>query len=109
MMLAHVVGAESGAIVEFDQLQPVFVLFAERIWPVVVLIEYPELHCTTHPKRFPAPAVRDLRPAGASASELSDTTIRDQVDTGSGCRRRPGRYFSASSFAVLPSTTLKTT
>jgi len=26
--------------------------------------------------------VRDLRPAGASASDLSDTTIRDRVDTG---------------------------
>ena len=56
MVLAHVVGAKSGAIIEFNQLQPVFVLFAERIWPVVVLIEYPELHCTTRPKRFPAPA-----------------------------------------------------
>jgi hypothetical protein len=47
MMLAHVVGAESDAIVELDQLQPVFVLFPEQVWPVVVLIEYPELHGTT--------------------------------------------------------------
>ena len=47
MMLAHVIGAESGAIVELDQLQSVFILFGERIRPVVVLIEYPELHGTT--------------------------------------------------------------
>ena len=46
-MLAHVVSAESGAIVELDQLQPIFVLFGERIRPVVVLIEDPELHGTT--------------------------------------------------------------
>ena len=47
MMLAHVVGAESSLIVELDQLQPVFILFAERIWPVIVLIEDSELHHTT--------------------------------------------------------------
>jgi len=47
MMLAHVVGAKSGSIVELDRLQTVFVLFAERIRPAVVLIEYAELHCTT--------------------------------------------------------------
>src|SRR6266704_2321786 len=46
-MLAHVVGSKSGSIVELDQLQTVFVLFAERIRPAVVLIEYAELHRTT--------------------------------------------------------------
>jgi len=47
MTLAHVVGAKSGSIVELDQLQTVFVLFAEWIRPAVALIEYAELHCTT--------------------------------------------------------------
>jgi hypothetical protein len=47
MMLAHVIGAESSVIVELDQLQPVFILFGERIRPVVVLIEDPELHDIT--------------------------------------------------------------
>jgi len=27
-------------------LQAIFILFAERIWPVIVLIEDSELHCT---------------------------------------------------------------
>jgi hypothetical protein len=47
MVLAHVVDAKSGGIVELDQLQTVFVLFAERIRSAVVLIEYAELHLTT--------------------------------------------------------------
>jgi len=47
MVLAHVVGAKPGGVVEFDQLQTVFILFAERIGPAVVLIEYAELHRTT--------------------------------------------------------------
>src|SRR6476620_5117138 len=47
MVLAHMVGPETGAIVEFDQFQTVFILLAERIRPVVVLIEYAELHRTT--------------------------------------------------------------
>lgn len=82
MVLAHVVGAKSGAIIEFDQLQPVFVLLTERIWPAVILMEYAELHRTTRPSVSRRRRLQDLRPAGASASELSDTTIRDQVDTG---------------------------
>jgi len=44
-----VTGAESGPIVELDQLQAVFVLLGERTGPVVVLIEYAELHRTTLP------------------------------------------------------------
>ena len=54
MVLAHVVGAEPGAIVELDQLQPIFILFGERIRPMVVLIEDPELHGTTPSTSFPA-------------------------------------------------------
>jgi hypothetical protein len=54
MMLAHVIGAESDAIVELDQLQPIFILFGERIRPIVVLIEDPELHGTTPITSFPA-------------------------------------------------------
>jgi hypothetical protein len=42
------VGAKSCLIVELDQLQPIFILLGERIWPVVVLIEDSELH-RTHP------------------------------------------------------------
>jgi hypothetical protein len=45
------------------------------------LIEDSELHCTTRPSVSRFRRVRDLRPAGASASELSDTTIRDRDDT----------------------------
>src|ERR1700709_1271486 len=82
MVLAHMVGAKSGGIVELDQSQPVFVLLTEWIWPVVVLIEDSELHCTTRPSVSRHRRMRDLRPAGASVSELSDTTICDQVDTG---------------------------
>jgi hypothetical protein len=47
MMFAHVVGPKSRQIVELDQFQTVFILFAERIRPVIVLIEYAELHHTT--------------------------------------------------------------
>jgi hypothetical protein len=52
MMLAHVVGPKSGLIVEFDQFQTVFVLFAERIGPTIVLIEYAELHHVPFLKSF---------------------------------------------------------
>jgi hypothetical protein len=44
MMLAHMVGAKSCSIVELDQLQPVFVLFSDRIGAAVILIEDAELH-----------------------------------------------------------------
>src|SRR5438552_3163505 len=44
MMLAHVIGAESRAVVERDQPQAVFILLVQRIGPVVVLIEDAELH-----------------------------------------------------------------
>jgi hypothetical protein len=54
MMLTHVVGAESGVIVELGQLQPVFKLFIERIRPAVVLIEDPKLHGTIPPTSFAA-------------------------------------------------------
>src|ERR1019366_10090616 len=47
MMFAHVAGPKSRQIVELDQFQAVFILFAERIRPVIVLIEYAELHHTT--------------------------------------------------------------
>ena len=33
MMLAHVIGAESGAVVELDQPQAVFILLGERKGP----------------------------------------------------------------------------
>ncbi len=46
MMLAHVIGAKSGLVVELDQLQAVFVLLAELVRPAVVLIENAELHCS---------------------------------------------------------------
>jgi hypothetical protein len=54
MVLAHMVGTESGLIVKLDQLQPVFILFGERIGPVIVLIEDSELHYTTPRTSFPA-------------------------------------------------------
>jgi hypothetical protein len=54
MVLAHMVGAKAGAVVELDQLETFFVLFAERIWTVVVLIEDSELHFTTPSTSFPA-------------------------------------------------------
>src|SRR5215813_13778028 len=44
MMLAHVIGAKPGAVVELDQPEPVFILLGERIGTVVVLIEDAELH-----------------------------------------------------------------
>src|SRR5712691_9562968 len=44
MMLAHVIGAESDAVIECDQPQAVFILPVQRIRPVVVLIEDAELH-----------------------------------------------------------------
>src|SRR5436190_3688455 len=44
MMLAHVISAKSGLVVELDQLQAIFVLFGKRRKPTVVLIEYAELH-----------------------------------------------------------------
>src|SRR3954453_8728110 len=47
MMLAHMVGAKSGPIVELDQLQAILILFGERIWSVIVLVEDSELHHTT--------------------------------------------------------------
>ena len=47
MMLAHVISAKSGLVVELDQLQAVFILFGKRRRPTVVLIEYAELHRTT--------------------------------------------------------------
>jgi len=55
------IGPKFGLIVELDQFQTVFVLLAERIRPVVVLIEYAELHrITFFPDRIDrvaAPAV----------------------------------------------------
>src|SRR6516165_1912786 len=44
MVLAHVIGAESCAIVEGNQLQAALILLGKRIGPVVVLVEYAELH-----------------------------------------------------------------
>src|SRR5450756_2485297 len=43
-VLAHVIAAKSGAIVEFDQLQAVLILLAQRREPAIVLIEDAELH-----------------------------------------------------------------
>src|SRR5262245_51220261 len=43
-MLAHVIGAEAGAVVELYQREPPLVLLGERIRTAVVLIEDAELH-----------------------------------------------------------------
>ena len=96
MMFAHVIGAEPGLVVKFDQLQPIFVLFAELVWPVVVLIEDAELHRITPSNALPGQRLRDLRPAGRRRLDLTDTTIGDQVDTGTiaaivGCEKQNGQ------------------
>src|SRR5215471_11298536 len=44
MMLAHVIGAESRAVVELDQLEAMLILLGEHIRSVVVPIEDTELH-----------------------------------------------------------------
>jgi hypothetical protein len=44
MMLAHVIGAETCAVVEFDQPKALLILLSEWIRAVIVLIEDAELH-----------------------------------------------------------------
>src|ERR1700742_3956310 len=52
MMLAHVIGTKPRLIVEFDQLEAILVLLAQRIDAEVVLIEYTELHDGFQDARF---------------------------------------------------------
>src|SRR3954468_15172036 len=44
MMLARMISAKAGAVVELDQREPLLVLLGERIRTAVVLIEYAKLH-----------------------------------------------------------------
>ena len=44
MMLAHVIGAEAGTVVELDQSQAIFILIGEGKRPEIVLVENSELH-----------------------------------------------------------------
>ena len=44
MMLAHVIGAEAGAVVKLDQPQAILILIGEGKRPEIVLVENSELN-----------------------------------------------------------------
>jgi hypothetical protein len=44
MMLAHVIGAKAGTVVELDQSQAILILISEGKRPEIVLVENSELH-----------------------------------------------------------------
>src|SRR6185369_15058861 len=60
VMLAHVIGAEAGAVVELDQREPLLVLLSERIRATVVLIEDAELHPSPLPAAYSAACATGL-------------------------------------------------
>src|SRR4051812_28076235 len=62
MVLAYMIGSKAGAVVEFDQREPLLVLLGERIRPAVVLIEDAELHQSACPTPPPAPPACRSRP-----------------------------------------------